>query len=171
MGLCWCFSRKMRKVNPTVQEFEYRSKRGDGTHAWIQKAVSIVQVLVGLMLLPATAWWGVEHGLPNRGKIDVLLLLLLSEWISTFCHELGHAVVGWGVDMTLSRFAVGPFVAQKRAGRWNFQLSLATMLTLGGSMSSNPLHLKDLRRRMALEIAAGPAASLVTALVAFTLLS
>jgi membrane-associated protease RseP (regulator of RpoE activity) len=132
--------------------------------------MSVVQVLLGLLLLPAVAWWGFEHGLPNRGKIDVLLLLLFSEWISTFCHELGHAVAGWGVDMTLSRFAVGPFVAQKRAGRWNIQLSLASMLTLGDSMSSNPLHLKDLRRRMVVEIAAGPAASFLTALVAFTIL-
>jgi hypothetical protein len=170
VGLYWCCSKKMRALEPLVENFEYQPKPGDGTQAWIQKAVSVLEIGILFASFAAMGWWGRTHRLPSNGGLNGLLLLFLCSWIAAFCHELGHAAAGWKVGMTLAGFAVGPFVAQKRSGRWKFRFSLLAMLAVGGSVVSVPLHLNNLRRRMAFEIAAGPAASLVTALIAFLIL-
>jgi hypothetical protein len=170
VGLYWCFSRKLRESEPLVEAFEHQPKPGDGTHRWIQKVAPLVAIPILLGSLYGAAWWGRAHGLPTRAGINGLALLFLCEWITVFFHELGHAVAGWASDMQLASFMVGPFVAQKRAGKWKVQFSLAGILNMGGAVATVPLHLKDLRRRMAFEVAGGPVASLVTALVAFAVL-
>src|SRR5262249_3075339 len=158
---------RMRELEPLVESFEHQPKPGDGTQAWMQKAVSVVAIVIWLASLAAAAWWGRAHGLPTHSALNGLLLLIVCEWITVLCHELGHAVAGWGADMRLASFIVGPFIAQKRAGRWKLQFSPLSILSMGGSVATTPLHLNDLRRRMAVEIAGGPVASLLTALVAF----
>jgi hypothetical protein len=170
VGLYWCFSAKLREAEPLVEAFEHQPKPGDGTHRWIQKVAPLVAIPILIGSLFAAAWWGRAHGLPTRGGINGLALLFLGEWITVLFHELGHAAAGWASDMQLASFVVGPFVAQKRAGKWKVQFSLAGILNMGGAVGTVPLHLKDLRRRMAFEVAGGPVASLVTALVAFVVL-
>jgi len=91
-------------------------------------------------------------------------MLLICDWIAAFFHEIGHAIAGWAVEMRPVQIAVGPIVARERGGCWKTSFSLASMLTAGGSAATVPIHLRDLRRRMAFEIAGGPAASLLTAL-------
>jgi hypothetical protein len=169
VGLYWCCSQKMR-IEPLVEDFEHQPKPEDGTHAWVQKVVPVVSVVIWLAAFSTASWWGRAHDLPRRGPINGLLLLFICDWISVFCHELGHAVAGWAAEMQLASFTVGPFVAQKRAGRWKFQVSLVSILSGGGAVATVPLHLKDLRKRMAFEIAGGPVASFLTALVAFLVL-
>jgi Peptidase family M50 len=170
VGLYWCFSPKMREAEPLVEAFEHQSKPGDGTHRWIQKAAPVAAIVIWIGSLSWAAWWGRAHGLPARGAINGLLLLFLCEWIAVFFHELGHAVAGWVSEMQLASFLVGPFLAQKRAGRWKFQFSVAGILNSGGAVATVPLHLKRLRQRMAFEVAGGPVASLVTAVAAFLVL-
>jgi len=170
VGLYWCCSQGLRDAEPPVEHFAHQSKPGDGTHAWVQKVVPVVSIAIWLVSLSLASWWGKSHGLPKRGAIDGLLLILLCEGISVFCHELGHAIAGWAVDMKLAHFTVGPFVARKKAGKWKFQFSLLSVLNVGGSVATIPVHLRDLRRRMAFEIAGGPVASFVTAVAAFAVL-
>jgi hypothetical protein len=169
VGLYWCWSPKIRELKPRVEDFEYKSKPGDGTHRWVQKAVPIVGLLIVMGSLFAADWWGYKHGLPRNTAMSWLLLLILCEFISTFCHELGHTVAAWAVGMRLAGFTVGPFTVEKRAGKWKFMLSLGSLLG-GGAVATVPLHLGDLRRRMAFEIAGGPVASLLTAFVALMVL-
>lgn len=170
VGLYWCFSPKMREAEPLVEDFEHQPRPGDGTHRWTQKAAPVLGIVIWLGSFAGAAWWGRAHGLPTRAAINGLPLLFLCEWIAVFLHELGHAVAGWASDMQLASFLVGPFLAQKRAGRWKFEFRLAGLLNTGGAVATVPLHLKRLRGRMAFEVAGGPIASLVTAAVAFLVL-
>src|SRR5712692_1401602 len=66
VGLYWCCSPRMRELEPLVESFEHQSKPGDGTQAWIQKAVSVVGIVIWLASLSAAAWWGRTHGLPTH---------------------------------------------------------------------------------------------------------
>jgi Peptidase family M50 len=170
VGFYWCFSPKMREAEPIVEDFEHQPKPGDGTHRWMQKAAPVVAVAIWIGAFSAAAWWGRAHGLPRRGAINGLLLLFLCEWITVFFHELGHAVAGWVSGMELASFLVGPFLAQKRAGRWKLQFHLAGILNSGGAVATVPLHLQALRPRMAIEVAGGPLASLLTAMAAYLVL-
>ncbi len=170
MGLYWCFSAKTRASEPLVEDFEHQPAPGDGTSKWVQKAIPVVFVVVWVGALFATGWWGRRHGLPLDPALDGLPLLLLCEWITVVLHELGHAFAGWASDMQLASFAAGPFQAQKKSGKWKFQFNLAGLLSAGGAVSTVPLHLRRLRARMAFEAAGGPAASFVTAAVAFVAL-
>jgi len=171
VGLYWCCSKKMRAVAPPpLENFEHQPKPEDGTHAWVQKAVPVVSVVIWVGSFVLATRWGIAHGLPRQGVIDGLLLLVVCELITVFFHELGHAIAGWAGDMSLVSFRVGPFIAQKRAGQWKFQFSPASILAIGGAVATVPLHLKDLRQRMAFEIAGGPVASLLTTLAAVAVL-
>jgi hypothetical protein len=170
MGFYWCFSPKMREADPMVEDFEHQPKPGDGTHRWTQAAAPVAAVVIWIGALSGAAWWGPAHGLPSRTALNGLPLLFLCEWIAVFFHELGHAVAAWVSDMQLASFLVGPFLAQKRAGRWKFQFILAGILNPGGAVATVPLHLKRLRQRMAFEVAGGPVASFLTALGAFLVL-
>ncbi len=170
-GLYWCFSRKMRSVEPLLQDFDFKPKKGDGTHQWMQLVVSVCSIAIILGSLGAAQWWGVKHDLPRSAAINGLVVLLLGDWISAFFHELGHAIAGRLAGMRLAVFSVGPLAARKKAGRWKFGFSPMSLLGLGGSVATVPIHLHNLRRRMALEIAAGPIASLMTAFAAMAVLS
>ena len=172
VGLYWCFSKKMRDAEPVADQFEHKSQPGDGTHKWVQKIAPVAGVAIWLVSLGLVGWWGSQHHLPRRAPVDGLILIFACEWITTLFHELGHAVAGWIGDMRLAIFSVGPFVAQKRAGKWTFKLSLAGIIgAAGGGVVSTPLHLNNLRKRMAVEIAGGPIASVLTALAAFVILT
>jgi hypothetical protein len=166
VGLWWCFSRKMQDLEPPVGDYEHQPKPEDGTHAWVQKAIPALTVGIWLSAFAILGLWGHAYGLPSRGVVDGLVLLFICEWISVFLHETGHAIAGWASGMSLASFRVGPFIAQKDAGRWKFLFSLPALLTSGGGVSTIPLHLNHIRSRMAFEVAGGPVASLVTAIIA-----
>jgi hypothetical protein len=170
-GLYWCFSPKVRALEPLAQDFDLQSKKGDGTSQWVQRAVSVISIAIMLGSLYAARWWGEKHGLPRHSAINGLVLIVLCEWIMAFFHEMGHAIAGRMAGMRLASFGVGPFVARKRGGRWKFGFTPEYLLGLGGSAATVPLHLQDLRRRMAVEIAGGPIASFLTAIFAMAVLS
>ncbi|HXR15150.1 MAG TPA: M50 family metallopeptidase [Terriglobales bacterium] len=170
VGIWWCLSKKLRDVEPLAEAFDYQSKKGDGTHKWIQIVVPAGSIVILLGSLRVATWWGEKHGLPRNAPINGLVLLFLCGWVSAFFHELGHTIAAWISGMKLAYFSVGPFMARKKGGRWKFGFTLAGFAGLGGAVSTVPLHLRDLRRRMALEVAGGPVASLLTAGIAMRVL-
>jgi hypothetical protein len=170
-GLYWCFSSKAREIEPLNEAFEHQPKPGDGTNRGVQIAFPVLSIALWVGCLVAAGWWGRKHGLPEVSPIDGLILLIVAEWIVDLFHELGHAVAGWGAEMKLHLFRVGPIVAQRRRGRWEVKFSLLSIfMSTGGGVASAPLVLKDLRTRMMMHIAGGPVASLLTALIAFSAL-
>ncbi len=171
IGLYWCCSRKMREVDsPGDVESQHQSMPGDGTHSWVQRAAAVLGIAIAIGSFFTASWWGDSHGLPSVSRISFYTVLLFGDWIATLCHELGHAVAGWACDMRLTLFRVGPFVAQKTGGKWTFGFAIPLILSAEGGVASAPLHLNQLRRRMVIEVAAGPAASLLTAAISYAAL-
>jgi hypothetical protein len=160
----------MQESEPPVENLEHHPKPEDGTHQWVQKVVPILSFAVWIAAIGAANWWARGHGLPIAGAKNGLILYFACEWISIFCHELGHTVAAWTVGMSLASFRVGPFRAQRRSGRWKFAFSPSALLDTGGDVSTTPLYLTNLRQRMAFEVAGGPVASFLTAAIAFTAL-
>lgn len=154
VALWWRFSRKLRAVEPLVEDFDYQSKKGDTTHKWMQMAASAGNVAILLASLGVVGWWGERRGLPRNIGINGLVLLFICEWIAAFFHEMGHAAAGYIVGMRLAAFSVGPFQAHRHEGRWKFAFTLAPLIGRGGAVVTVPLHLQNLRSRMAIEIAA-----------------
>ncbi len=165
-GLYWCCSPKMREAEPLPGAYDHEPKPDDATHAWVQKLFPIASVAIWIASLMIIRLWGRSLGLPNDTVLNGLVLILLCQFVTAFLHESGHAIAGWASEMSLVNFSVGALALTKQRGKWRVSLSPAALLGAGGGVTSYPLHLKNLRSRMAFSIAAGPVASLTTALVA-----
>lgn len=140
-------------------------KAGDGTHKYIDRImpVLLIVVLIGGQYLWAR--WGMAHGLPHTKAGSGWLLLLLAVHIGVICHEAGHFLAGWSLDMVLRHFQLGPFGGIVRSGRWRFQFVLSGLIG-GGAVAMVPKHLKNFRGRKVLLILAGPVASLLMGSIA-----
>jgi hypothetical protein len=68
--------------------------------------------------------------------------------------------------MKVIGFVVGPFYWNKAYGRWTFTFHSAGLLSFVGQTMVAPTTLENFRHRKALQVAAGPAASLVTGVAA-----
>lgn len=99
------------------------------------------------------------------GKLAVLATLPLLWLLVVGIHELGHLAGGWLTGGKFLLFVVGPFQWQRTpAGvrfAWNRSLNLA-----GGLAACLPTDDRDLPRRIAVMIVAGPLASALLAVAA-----
>jgi hypothetical protein len=137
---------------------------GDGTNKFAGAAVTALQT--GLLIL-GLYWWyrrAKSEGLILPDFWISLLQINLAIFVSTLCHELGHVLGGWATEMSLRSLTVGPLRLERRSGKWNCKFSLAGLLG-NGSAGLVPTHLLNIRKRLVIMIAAGPAASLLTAVV------
>jgi hypothetical protein len=161
-GLC-AFSRPNVAAQTAVSSHA-PSITGDGTNKFASGAVTLAQA--GLLLL-ALNWWyrrGQSQGLPLPDFWISLLQINLAITVNTLFHEMGHVLAGWATAMSLRSLTVGPLAFECRGGKWSCKFSLAGLLG-NGSAGLVPKHLVNIRKRRILMIAAGPAASLLTALV------
>jgi hypothetical protein len=137
---------------------------GDGTSKLINWAVQIVGVAAaigGSNLLTAFAKSiGLPWGLPPYFALQILLAIVLVMVI----HEAGHTLAGMSLGMKLITFAVGPFQWWCGNGKWKFLFHPGRLLI--GQTLVVPTRIDDFRRRKILQVAAGPAASVLAAGVA-----
>jgi hypothetical protein len=140
---------------------------GDGTHKWIEKLAPLVMFALWFYARAKWAIWGNLHGLPPS-QAPTLLLIVLAEQAAVILHEAGHLLAGWGSDMVLRGFQVGPVTGQVRGGRWRFAFSPYGFLG-GGSVAMVPTHLRNIRGRKLLMILGGPVASLLTGCIGIAL--
>ena len=138
---------------------------GDGTNKFAGVAVTVLQT--GLLILGLNWWyhWAQHEGLALAEFWISLIQINLAIFASTLCHELGHVLGGWATEMSLRSLTVGPLRLERRSGKWNCKFNLAGLLG-NGSAGLVPTHLRNIRKRQVIMIAAGPAASLLTAVVA-----
>jgi hypothetical protein len=132
---------------------------GDGTskfHDYFAQAISM-----GIIWLAFQLWnqWGVAHGLARPRLISYLVQLNIAVLLTTLFHELGHFAAGWACGKILRVLQVGPFRWAVRNGKWRFEFQLRKFYGGGVAMVAPDLH--NMRRRQALLLMGGPAASLV----------
>ncbi len=162
-GLC-AFSRPGIAAQAAVSSNAAPIK-GDGTNKFAGAAVTILQ---GAFVILGLRWWyhwAQNQGLPLSEFWISLLQINLAVFVSTLCHELGHVLGGRATEMSLHSLIVGPLSFKRRDGKWNFKFTLMGLLG-NGSAGLVPTHLQNIRKRLVIMTAAGPAASLLTAVVA-----
>ena len=129
--------------------------KGDGTSNLLNKCGVVFSIVsyIGSLIL----WnrWLHSQGLPvaHRGLVQVILVSL----VATFCHELGHAVIGIAFKMKLRAFMVGPFIFRIDDGRWKFNFNPAGFLSIGGATGVVPTSAVQPPWQQLTMIAAGPA--------------
>jgi Zn-dependent protease len=138
---------------------------GDGTSKYSGPIFMMLQV--AFMIVAGNWWvnWGKNQGLESQRLWIDLLEIEAAIFINVLCHELGHVFAGWATDMKLRTFVVGPLRFLCRNGKWGCELDLKGLLG-GGAAGLVPTHLRDLRSRRVFMMAAGPVASLITAILA-----
>jgi hypothetical protein len=138
---------------------------GDGTNKYSGFILAVLQV--PLLMVVANWWyrWAERQGLERQPYWISLLEIEAAILVNVFCHELGHVFAGWAAEMKLWTFAVGPLRFSLRSGKWGCEFSPAGLWG-GGAAGLVPTHLRDIRSRQVFMIAAGPVASLITAILA-----
>src|SRR5437660_6608942 len=79
-------------------------------------------------------------------------------------HELGHLLAAWSVGFRVLFFAIGPFKITRQAAGIRIGLMPARQ-ALAGMVGCVPGDARNLSRRMAAFIAAGPAANLLLTII------
>jgi sterol desaturase/sphingolipid hydroxylase (fatty acid hydroxylase superfamily) len=138
---------------------------GDGTNKYSGSVLSVLQV--ALLMVAADLWyrWAERHGLASQVRWISILQIEAAIWVNVLCHELGHVFAGWATEMKLRAFVIGPLRFTLRSGKWGCEFNPAGLWG-GGAAGLAPTHLRDMRSRQAFMIAAGPVASLITAILA-----
>jgi Zn-dependent protease len=138
---------------------------GDGTNKFSGPVLAVVQV--GLLIVGMSWWshWGEKQGLASKTFSIWLLEFEAAVFVNILCHELGHVFAGWASDMKLRTFCAGPLRFSLRSGKWGCEFNPAGLLG-DGAAGLVPTHLRDIRSRQIFMTAAGPVASLITAILA-----
>jgi hypothetical protein len=120
------FLRRTRSPQPSIEGSGIGKIPGDGTNKFLNKAASIIGI-VGYMM--AWQWWGHwawEKHVPMSQF--TFAIIFLAGFLQVLAHELGHTLAGIAVGMRLRMFLAGPFLWQKREGRWEFKFELGGIL-------------------------------------------
>lgn len=177
LGLYWCLSGRAQAAlatpaadEPAQREPVYQSKPGDATMPWVQKAFPLVWFITWVVSLWLAAKFGRSLGLPKDAALNGMMVIAVGMFVSIFVHELGHALAAMAMGMRVKLFQVGPFRGEQMGGRWKLKFEWAGLIGFGGGVASVPVHMRNLRERMLVEIAAGPLASLLAGWAALSIL-
>lgn len=112
---------------------------------------------------------GAELELPVTGAERLGLHWILSgQLFFGLIHELGHYGAAWLTGFRFHEVRVGPFLWEMRpGGTWGFRFSFPQMLAGSGYLLAIPQTAEGLRFNWILVAAAGPATSLLLALLGF----
>jgi Peptidase family M50 len=161
------FARPGAHGEPPLYAPKPRRCVGDGTSRLMDGIAGLLQI-AGCFV--GTYWWdrwGRAHGLPFVHGLLWWIVFLAVVQIAITAPELGHAVVGRALGMRLRAFVVGPFHWRIRDGVWRFQFLPKAILSGGGAAGIVPTDPDQSRWNEICMIAAGPGASLFTAVIAF----
>ncbi len=129
--------------------------------------LATIGAISGYLLANLTEWMGFVPALNlSGGQLIALLLLLLPIWfLVVLAHEAGHLAGGVLAGFKPFQLVVGPLKLLWVEGRVRAELNRSLLLA-GGVAVSLPPDGQNLRRRMLLMVAGGPAGSLLLALLA-----
>lgn len=158
------FSRRVSAVAPKPKSPPYPPVPGSGAHPIVNKLILVAGIAGGTGGVRLWAVWAAAHGLPLGFSPFFVFEVVLSIFVVLAFHEAGHALAGMAVRMKLIGYAVGPFYWFKTYGRWIFTFRAAGLLSFVGQTMVAPTTLENFRNRKALQVAAGPVASLAAGL-------
>src|SRR6185312_4122096 len=117
-----------------------------------KRRLGIFRQAVGLGAGGVIGWFLGKNANQDVGFLELLSLFA----IAVVVHEVGHVIGALAVNFRVCSFIVGPITI-----RWNSRRPSIRWgtLTIGGMVSFAPGGVYDLRRRMLIVTAAGPAAS------------
>jgi hypothetical protein len=120
----------------------------------------IIGFIIGIAFAVVVGLMGDSH---VRGNIALLSYFAILAMVVTV-HELGHLAAGWSVGFHFSHISVGPFALTIQYGRLKAQFRRGL-----GALGYAGMHIdkvSSLRRRLLFYAAAGPAANLVSGMIA-----
>jgi hypothetical protein len=100
----------------------------------------------------------------NERLLFCVVIVFAAFALALVVHEVGHLIGGWLVGFRFSFVTVGPLKIAREGGKIRLGFLNARSLP-PGMAASRPTDSRDLRRRMVIMIAGGPAASLLLALL------
>jgi hypothetical protein len=109
-----------------------------------------------------------ETALPSSVMIALPFLFIISFLIVIAIHEGGHALAGVWMKFDFRMYVVGPFIWSKEQTGWQFKWN-KNVNTAGGMVVCMPIGSENLSKRFSIYAAGGPAASLVLAGFAYTI--
>ena len=95
--------------------------------------------------------------LPNI-PFRVQLQIVIGYFLAVAAHEAGHVMAGLSVGFKITTFALWPLEISRQDGSW--RLAWMRSHQVAGFVTSDPGNTRHFRLRMAILVAAGPAASL-----------
>jgi hypothetical protein len=139
---------------------------GDGTNKVLNRLVWVTGIGGGYESIKPWYHWAAAHGLPpahhwlSLSQLAVVILTIV------IIHEGGHALTGMALDMKLTAVVLGPFHWWVSYGKWRFTPRWAALFTFLGAVALVPTKMEKYRRRKILMVVGGPAANIVTGLLA-----
>ena len=120
------FLRRTQPPQSAIEGSGVAKISGDGTNALLNKAAPIFGI-VGY--LAAWQWWG-RWAMSNEVPLGqfTIAMIFLAAFLQVLAHELGHTLTGIALGMKLRMFLAGPFLWQKRDGKWEFKFELGGIL-------------------------------------------
>jgi hypothetical protein len=134
---------------------------GDGTSRMGNQLVLVAGAVGSIGGVRLLSLWARAHGFPRGFPSFFAFQVLLAILVVLAIHEAGHAVAGFAVRMKLIGFVVGPFNWSRAYGKARLIFSGAGLIRFGGQTMVAPATMESFRIRKAIQVAGGPAASLL----------
>jgi hypothetical protein len=162
----YVFTRKFDPPTAKRKAEVFRPIPGDGTNRILTKVASFLALAGAVGGILWWLQWTTSEGIPRSHGVILYLEILGLLLISTFIHEAGHSVVGWGLGMKIRHFEVGPFRWRIREGKWEFRFNPKAILAGGGAAGMVPVTANEPIWCKVFMVAGGPLANLLSAMIA-----
>lgn len=143
---------------------------GDGTRAWMNRMMWLFAAVGYLAAIRGWSRWAELHGLERTPVVVEIAEFLAAALVVLTIHQAGHALAGMTMRMRVCTFGVGPLMWSRWSGHWRLSISRANLLRLTGMTQVVPTRLKSFRRDKIVEVAGGPAATLISGCAALVFL-
>lgn len=139
---------------------------GDGTSRLVNQLVLVAGAGGSIGGVRLISIWARAHELPRDFPPFFAFQVMGAILAALAIHEAGHAVAGLAMRMKLIGFVVGPFQWSLTYGKARFLFRGAGLIAFGGQTMVAPATLDNFRNRKAVQVAGGPAASLLAGALA-----
>lgn len=161
------FGKRIEVPDKRAEVGKFQPVPGDGTSRLLSRSIGLLTFATGYA---AYSWWlqwarsrGFELGSTFLGSNLVFFAIL---GILMVIHECGHAVAALALGMGLRSYAIGPFQFRREKCKWRFEFNPRLWLRRDGAVGVLLLRPRSPRWHHVCVAAGGPAANLVSGVIA-----